>query len=135
MNEIRIRGLDEFNRSVGRLVRDGPMIMREAGQGAAEMTVDAARPTVPVRTGAARRSLTSMATQTGGQAEGGEGIDYYAWLEHGGRAGRNLSVSRAIVPRGRYLWPAHVSRERAIVEFVEGKLERAVRSAGLDVTR
>lgn len=109
MFDLDVDGIDEFLRSLDRLQGSLLELLEESGHAAAEITIDAARPDVPIRSGAARRSLSVDDAPAGAFALGGSrDVPYYAWLEFGGSAGIDGSVQRSVVPKGRYLWPAYL---------------------------
>lgn len=99
---------------------------------AAGMVVKSARPTVPVDTGAARRSVRVLDYSGGAAAAGGSvAVPYFGWLSFGGAAGRNHSVHRAVVPDGRYLWPGYLREHGAIELLGRTILWEALHDAGL----
>ncbi len=109
MFDLDVNGIDEFLRALDKLQGGLPELAAESGHDAATITIDAARPDVPIRSGAARRSLDVSDAPRGAFALGGSrDVPYYAWLEFGGSAGIDGSVQRSVVPKGRYLWPAYL---------------------------
>lgn len=75
-----------------------------------------------------------MSTQTAGRVGYGtyNQVPYQGFIEFGGRVGRNKSVVRPFVRKGRYLFPA-AERERAlIVADLEDAIGDLIRRAGLD---
>lgn len=84
---------------------------------------------MPVRSGRARRAVTTGVTNTGAYIKhGNKGAPYTPWLDFGGRlvpVGRRMNTQRRPVLReGRYLYPAieemaPVTRAEALAAFEE----------------
>lgn len=126
--EIYVRGVAEFSRKVRSFIGHVPSdIERDASKAIAEEVVETARPEVPVQSGRAARSLRVVQTMRGASAEGGDGVEYYAYLEFGGLSGRAHATSREVYGNGRYIFPAgeKVDIEAAMQEALEGALDRA----------
>lgn len=132
---IETRGIREFQRSL-RQMEDGlQKELRPVFNGAAQVVVDAARPKVPRRTGAAAASLKVRSSQREGRlAAGGRRAPHYPWLDFGGNVGPNDSVSRPFVTIGRYVYPAVVDQQAEIQEVMSQGLTRLAGQAGLEVT-
>lgn len=131
--EIRIEGLKEFRAKLRALDKGAPKQLRVAGNAAAGIVVDAARPTVPILKGRAKASIRAASTQSAARVRGGGArAPYLPWLEFGGRVGRRKSVKRARVKEGRYIWPGFIRRREAVRDELRDALERAARQAGLD---
>lgn len=131
--EIKVTGAREFVRSVHMLTSRLPSIQKSAGELAAELTIKAARPTIPYDTGRAADSLQVVATSSGAAVHGGEGIEYYGWLEIGGESGRQHANVRAIVASGRYIYPASQNVLAKALRAIEEDFEDHIRSTGLEV--
>lgn len=134
---IRIDGLREFNRSLKKLDSDLPKAVRIALNKAADLVIDEARPHVPTRTGRAARSMRGQSTRTAVRVSaGGNRAPYYAWLDFGGRVGRNKSVRRPFTPDGRYLYPAYFRLRDSgkFVDVMSAALVDVAEAAGLDVS-
>ena len=132
-DEIRIEGLKEFRARLRTLDKSAPKQLRVAGNAAAGIVVDAAKPTVPVLTGRARASIRAASTQSAARVRGGGAkAPWLPWLEFGGRVGRNNSVRRRHVKEGRYIWPGFIRRREDVRSELAAALERAARSAGLE---
>ncbi len=116
-----------------RLEAAAPGLLVDSTSRLAEVTVELARPTVPRRSGRAASSLPVYQTNGGAEAGGGEGVEYYRWLELGGTAGRGHSVMRP-VSSGRYLKPAGERAARSADAVMTDALVAACRSAGFDVS-
>lgn len=131
--KIEIKGAAEFVSKVKNLKGKTDEVIREVALKAAIVVIDEARPTVPRQTGAAASTLQAYATASGAKAEGGEGIEYYRWLELGGLSGVKHSVSREIVPEGRYIYPGYTGQRKKIEEMASQEFARIARKAGLEV--
>ena len=135
-NEVVVlKGLDEFQRSIRILLTKVPTeVVQDAGKEAAEITIRGARPLVPVRSGRTVSTLSAQATATGGIAEGGEGIEWYGWLEFGGTSGRHGSNERERVVFGRYIYPSYEANSDEIDRASNEALIAVFRRAGVEVT-
>lgn len=122
-------GMDEFLYKMDQFTGNVGSILGDSTKAAAEATIKEAKPEIPVLTGKTADSLTVVGSQDSAIAEGGEGIEYYAWLEYGGVAGH---IEREIVPEGRYLFPASQSIQGEIIEIMEDSLEHQLKLTGLD---
>lgn len=131
---IYVRGVDEFTGKVRLFVSRVPgEVVQKTGKELAEETISAARPEVPVVSGRAAGSLREVMTASGAIAEGGEGVEYYAWLEYGGASGVGLSNLREVYGNGRYIYPAYESAVRSgMIKAGEDNLEAVLNKAGLD---
>jgi len=128
---IVIHGMDKFVAKIEQVSDQVTSTLAgKSTKAAAELTVEEARPEVPVLTGRASESLKVIALATTAVAEGGDGIDYYGWLEFGGLAGH---IVRESVPEGRYLFPASEKAVMGIVEIMTEELDDVVSAAGLEV--
>lgn len=133
-DEIRIKGLKEFRAKLKALDSTAPKQLRVAGNAAAGIVVDTAKPTVPILKGRAKASIRAASTQSAARVRGGGArAPYLPWLEFGGRVGRNNSVKRRHVKEGRYIWPGYLREREAVRSELERALRRAAESAGLDV--
>lgn len=135
---IRIEGLRELNRGLRKLSAEAPKQLRIAGNAAAAIVVDEARPRVPVgpgHGGHARASLKAASTRTAARVSaGGNRYPYYPWLDFGGAAGRNKAVKRPFLKKGRYIWASFADRRDEVQAELRDGLTAAVRSAGLEVS-
>lgn len=132
---IRIEGLREFQRNLRALDSDLPKALRLALNDAANVIVDDARPRVPSRSGRARRSVKARSTRTMSRvAGGGNRAPYYPWLDFGGKVGRNDSVRRPFLEKGRYIYNAYFRHRGEFVDHLRNSLIDVARQAGVDVT-
>ena len=115
--EVKLVGLDEAQRDMGRWASElGPAITA-AGQDLAETVAEKTRDRVPVLTGTLAASVT--VTDIEGAEEGGVGVSigddvpYAGWIEFGGSRGR------ALVPEGRYLYPTAIESQPDFAKLAE----------------
>lgn len=138
VESITITGLKEFGRQLKALDKDLPKGLRVAGNEAAALVVSAAKPTIPSgpeRSGHAVSSVKARSTRTAVRVSaGGNRFPYYAWLDFGGRGGRNKKVVRPFFKSGRYLYPAFVGRRDEVQQRLVAALLQVARDAGLEVT-
>ena len=93
---VELEGTDELLRNLNRISGDlrGAVALKAVNAGAIQIE-NKARMNAPVKTGALRNSVSTIAKQTGNGAEaeiGFRGLVYARIQEFGGRAGRNHSV-------------------------------------------
>ncbi|MEU7817058.1 hypothetical protein [Pseudonocardia sp. NPDC049154] len=136
-NPIRVEGLREFNRNLRRMDKDLPKGLRLAGNEAAKIVVDEAKPRVPIgpgRGGHAASSIKAASTRTAARVSaGGKRFPYYPWLDFGGRVGPNKSVRRPFLKKGRYIWAAFDDRRDDVEQVLNTELVNVARSAGIGV--
>jgi hypothetical protein len=131
---IKVVGLNEFRKSLRQLDRTLPKGVRLALNDAANVLVDATRPTIPHRTGSAAASLRAQSTQTTARvAVGGPKAPYYPWLDFGGRVGRGRSVARPFYKEGRYLFPTLKKKRNEIQAAMLNALAELARESGIEV--
>lgn len=132
---IQVRGLKEFNRELRRVDKNAPKGLRLAGNKAADIVIRSAVPRIPRRTGRAAGSVKAASTRTAARIQGGGArAPYYPWLDFGGRVGRNNSVHRPFLRRGRYIWAAFGDRRDSVEDTLRDELTRVAESAGWTVT-
>lgn len=131
---IRIDGLDQFRRNLKTLDATLPRALRLAFNAAAQLVVDEARPKVPTRSGRARATVRVRSTQTRAQVAGGsKRVPYYAWLDFGGRGGRNRANVREFRKEGRFIYAAFYLKRPQFAEVLERELVDVARQAGIEV--
>lgn len=131
---IKVVGLNEFRKGLRQLDRTLPKGVRLALNDAANVLVDATRPTIPHRTGSAAASLRAQSTQTTARvAVGGPKAPYYPWLDFGGRVGRARSVVRPFYKEGRYLFPTLKKKRNEIQAAMLNALAELARESGIEV--
>lgn len=127
---ITIDGLRQFSRDLKKLDDSLPKALRIAMNQAANMVVDEAKPRVPKRTGRAAAAIRAASTRTAVRVRtGGQRAPYYPWLDFGGRVGRNRSVRRPFLKKGRYVYPAYFALHDS------GRIQQVLQQALLDVAR
>lgn len=131
---IRIQGLAEFQRKIGRLDSDLPKAMRLAMNKSADVVISYAKPRVPTRTGRARRSIRPRSTRTSVRVFGGsKRVSYYPWLDFGGKVGPKQSVVRPFFKEGRYLWKALAVKRAELTRVLTDSIVQTARQAGIEV--
>ena len=104
---VKVTGVAELARAFKAMDADLPAELKRRFTAIAETVAGIARNRVPEVTGRARRSIKARGSTRGASiAFGGTAAPYMPWLDFGGRVGRNRSVSRPLVPGGRYVYPA-----------------------------
>lgn len=132
---IRIEGLSAFRRNLRAMDAALPRALRLAGNAAAQLVVDEARPTVPTRSGRAAASIKARSSQDKTRVQaGGSRAPYFPWLDYGGRTGPGGSVRRPFVPDGRYLYPAFRRVRPRMESVLLEALERIAEDAGIEIT-
>lgn len=135
MTKVRVEGLRELRLGLRRMDSGLARQIRLSGNEAAQIVVDTAKPRVPRLTGRAAGSIRVASTQTSvGVREGGSRVPYMAWLDFGGRVGRNRSVYRPFIKEGRYIWSAFRDERELVLSTYSDALANTARNAGLDVT-
>lgn len=133
-NTIKVVGLNEFRKGLKGIDRGLPKTVRIALNEVADVLVDAVRPKIPRRSGAAAASLKAQSTQTAARiAVGGPKAPYYPWLDFGGRVGRKRSVKRPFHPDGRYIYPTLVEERDRIQATMLKVLAQLASSNGIEV--
>jgi hypothetical protein len=128
---VDTKDLNTARKGVRELVSGMNDLVYDIEQGAAELVADRAQPMVPRLSGAARASVKALDYAGGPSVVGGRGLDYFAWLNYGGAAGRQHATKRSKVQDGRYLYPAYERSENQIEDLMADKLMAALRDAGL----
>lgn len=134
METINVSGLREFTSNLRSLDRGLPKTIRVAGNRAAEIVVADAKPKVPQRSGRAKKNIRVASSQREVRVRaGGKKVPYYAWLDFGGRVGRNRSVKRPFLKSGRYIWRAFADNRERVQSIYQDELINIARTAGLEV--
>lgn len=135
---ISVRGLREFRLGLRRLDRALPKGLRLAGNKAARIVVNSARPRVPVgpgRGGHAASSIKAASTQSAVRvSEGGARYPYMPLLDFGGTWNRHTAhpSTRPYLKKGRYIWAAFADERIAVEHELLAALGDVARGAGLD---
>lgn len=131
---VKVVGLKEFTRDLGKVDRELPKAVRLALNDAAGVVLDYARPKVPRRSGAAAASVRAASTRTAVRVKGGgRRAPYYPWLDFGGRVGRARSVERPFYKDGRYIYDGYFKRKDEMVDVMQRRLREVADEAGLAV--
>jgi hypothetical protein len=137
IDTIQVSGLREFNRILRRIDGDLPKGLRAAGNRAAAIVVAEAQPRVPIGPGIgghAKSSIRAASTRTAARIRaGGKRFPYYPWLDFGGAVGRNNSVRRPFLKRGRYIWAAFGDNRGRVEDVLRDELTDIARSSGAGV--
>jgi hypothetical protein len=132
---IRVAGLREFRRSLRKLDSSLPKGLRLAGNTAAGIVVQAAKPRVPTgpgKGGHAKTSLRAASTSSAARvAFGGKRFPYAPWLDFGGRVGRRHQTQRPFLKEGRYVWKAYGDNKGKVQKVLRSELSDLARAAGL----
>lgn len=134
-NKIRVKGLAEFNRGLRKLDSEAPKQLRIALNGAAELLVDKAKPTVPSVTGNARASMKAKSTRTSARVSvGGKKAPYFPWLDFGGEGRiKGHPAHREFLKEGRYVYVTLGRISPDIEKALSDGIRKVARDAGLDV--
>lgn len=137
-DRIRVRGLKEFRTSLRELDRTLPKGLRVAGNKAAKIVVDNARPRVPIGPGIrghAVDSIRALSTQSSARvAEGGARFAYMPWLDFGGTiTPRGQVKHREHIRHGRFIWAAFADHHQEVEDELSHALADLGRDAGLRV--
>lgn len=141
VSAIEVQGLREFSRALKRLDAELPKQLRKALNDAANIVVADAQHKVPKRTGKAAASIKASSTQTAARIKGGGArVQYYGWLDFGGRVGRGRhgkgtgSVYRQFRKAGRYIWVSFAEKKPEVMEGLQKAIADAAHAAGLVAT-
>lgn len=134
---IQVVGLREFRTNLRQLDRTLPRGLRVAGNKAAKIVVDNARPRVPLGPGVgghAVDSIRALSTQSSSRvAEGGARYPYMPWLDFGGiiRPYPGQEKHRAHIKKGRFIWAAFADHHEEVLHELDKALRDLARDAGL----
>lgn len=132
---LKISGLREFQAALKQMDGESQKQLRVVLNTAADTVAQGARRRVPRRTGRAAASVKAASSQREARVQGGsKKASYYGWLDFGGRIGKNKSVRRPFVERGRYIYPTYSANRDGIMKALEQGLVDLARNSGLDVT-
>jgi hypothetical protein len=132
---LAVAGLAEMRRGLKGMDSSLPKSVRVALNSVAQVVVDAAKPKIPSRTGAAKGSLKAASSQNQARVSaGGQRAPYYPWLDFGGRVGRKKSVHRDFYKSGRYIYPAVADNQDAIQEAMFKAVRHIAETNGIEVS-
>lgn len=122
---IKVEGLKELQRTLGRLSKDAQKEVRAVNKSAAQIVADEAASRAPVRTGRLKRSIRALGQSRGATVKaGGARVPYAGWIEFGGRIPRAV---RPFIREGRFLFPALERNRRRIEQMYLRELESVLR--------
>lgn len=131
---IKIKGLREFQATLKAMDGEAQKQLRGAMNRAADLVAADAKGDVPRRSGRAASSVRAQSSQREARVMGGsKKVPYYGWLDFGGRIGKDKSVRRPFIQRGRYIYPAYVRQYPKVMETLGEALADVARSVGLEV--
>lgn len=130
---IRVEGLREVQAALKHLDGQSQKALRVALNNAVEVVAQDARRRMPYRTGKARSTVKASSSQREARvSEGSRRVPYVAWLDYGGRVGRNRSVVRPFRPGGRVLYPAYGAHRDDVLDLLTQEIIEVARQAGLE---
>lgn len=131
--KINVKGIPELQKALRQIDKDLPKELAAGLAEAADIVATAARPKVPVKTGAAAASIKVKKSQRSASlAVGGTKAPYFPWLDFGGKVGRNKSVRRYFLKGGRFVYPALKDKDKQVRAKVDEVLERMALKAGFE---
>jgi len=134
IDPIQIVGLAEFRRNLRQMDSGAARALRLAGNEAANIVVDSAKPTVPRRSGKAAASIKARSSQLATRVSAGSArAPYFPWLDYGGKVGKDNSASRPWEPDGRYIYPAYRREKRRVEETLRAALGRLAADSGVEL--
>lgn len=132
-SKIEIQGLPDLTRSLRQLDKDLPKELASGLQEAAQIVVTHAQTLVPKRSGDAAGSIKAKKSQRAAAISvGGNKAPYFPWLDFGGRVGKNNSVSRPFLSKGRYIYPSLDVKRKQVDEKVDEVIQKMAGKAGFD---
>lgn len=132
---VRIDGLKEFQKALRDMDADLPKQIRVTLNRATDVVIQWAVPRIPKRTGRAAASVKARSSQREARvAIGGRRAPYMPWLDFGGKVGRNRSVERPFIKRGRYLYPGLDAKRDELTGIMAEGLTALATAAGLEST-
>jgi hypothetical protein len=131
--KISVGGLAALSRGLKKIDADAPRQMRLCFNAAADLLVDRTKPTVPEKSGAARRSIKARSTRTSARVGvGGRKAPYFPWLDFGGQgriAGR--PAARDFLKEGRYIYPTLRKIRPQIEQSLHDGISAVIAGAGM----
>jgi hypothetical protein len=132
---LAVAGLADMRRGLKGMDKDLPKAMRLVLNGVAEVVVDAAKPKIPSKTGAARGSLKAASSQTESRiSAGGRRAPYYPWLDFGGSVGRKKGTHRKFLKSGRYIYPTVADKQKEIQAAMSKGIVKLAKDNGIEVS-
>ncbi len=130
--QVVVSGIADVQRALRAVSADFPKELRKANLAAAEKVRDTARSRAPRLTGRLAQSIASRADQRSASVKGGGArVPYFGFIDFGGSVGRNNSVTRPFIRKGRIIYPAIDERRSEIFDSYEHDINALIRRAGL----
>lgn len=131
---LAVAGLSEFRKGLKGMDKDLPKTIRLALNDVAQVVVDAAKPKIPSRSGAAKGSVKAASSQTAAKiSAGGTKAPYYPWLDFGGATGKQKSVKRPFYKSGRYIYVAVGEKQDEIQKAMFKAVQQIAANNGIGV--
>lgn len=131
---VKVTGLRELQAGLKQMDGESQKQLRVVLNEVADGIVKGAQPLVPRRSGAAAASIRAGSSQRLAQVKAGNAsAPYYAWLDFGGRVGRNHSVSRPFLAKGRYIWATFDAQKGSVQTKITDGLSKLAKDAGFEV--
>lgn len=132
---IKVDGLKEFQKALRQMDADLPKQIRIILNQATSVVIDWAVPRIPRRTGRAAGSVKARSSQREARvAMGGNRAPYMPWLDFGGKVGKNRSVERPFLRKGRYLYAGLAANEDDVTKIMSEGLAALAAGAGVEVS-
>lgn len=122
--QVQVVGLRELRSALRKMEGDAVDKLAEAHEASARIVADAARPRVPVVTGALKDTVRHSGTKTGGVVRSGYKRVPYAGPIHFGWPSRSIRAQP-------FFYEAMDRREEQVIQQFEKHVERIRRRAGL----
>ncbi|MFL6145582.1 MAG: hypothetical protein ACJ72N_27440 [Labedaea sp.] len=132
---LAVAGLSEMRKGFKGIDKDLPKGIRILLNTVAQVVVDAAKPKVASKTGAARGSLKAASSQTQAKVSaGGRAAPYYPWLDFGGSTGRKKATKRPFYKSGRYIFPTVAEKQDDIQKAMLKAVQQLAAASGVEVS-
>lgn len=131
---IKISGLRDFQSALKQMDGETQKQLRVVLNSVADTVAQGAARRVPRRSGRAAATVRAQSSQREARVMGGsKKAPYYAWLDFGGKIGRDHHTKRTYVAGGRYIYPTYAANRAGILEALAQALAELATSAGLQV--
>jgi hypothetical protein len=131
---VEVHGLKELRRDLRKI---DPALQKELRTDLLEVgkaVAADAQSEMPVRTGRAKGSVKAGMSGNNAYVQGGKTtVPYFGWLDFGGvlrpTGGRRNTITREVLKKGRYLYPAIDRNADRIKQGAEDAVEKAIRKS------
>lgn len=132
--KIQVGGLAQLSRALRKVDSEAPKQLRIAFNGAADLLVQGTGPKIPVKSGAAKRSLKARSTRTSARVSvGGKNARYFPWLDFGGQGRiKGRPAKRAFIKEGRYVYPTLREIRPKIEQALQDGISAVISGVGLE---